>query len=1054
MSKSPPGAGVVGWAAALFTALAYAVVGWLALQLAIPPSFASAIYPPAGIALVAALVYGRWGLAGAALGAFAVNVALGAQRGQIAFDGLLVGAVIGLGAALQAGTGRALVQRFVSQPLTLAEPADLVRFYALGAPLACVVNASVATTALAVAGVLPDADLLSTWWTWWVGDTLGVLIAAPIVLTLIGRPRADWARRRLVVALPMLLAATLLAAATLWVIRAHEQRVHAAFERDAWSLADSVEARLSGPKHALLAMHGLYDTQQRIEPAEMTQAAQAWLAEHPYLLALGHSQRVARSDLPAFEARVQAEGPAADFRVFDRDTALAAADADALVIRYIEPLAPNRSALGVNTLSIPAAREAVDRALATGRTAATAGFRLTQSPGDETGIVLYQMLFPGEPAGEADRRAAYTGLVFATLRLDTLMASLFSDRPTYLDWCLIDPEPGVQRVRLAGPPGCESQAPDSLHLERQIRFGGRELLLSVGSSAFGVPGLADGGGWMFSVIGLLGTSLLGALLLTISGRQQRIQAAVDARTADLKQAGQALRESQERLRNIVDHVPIGVVYTDAEGRVREANPGLLTMLGVASLPQPAPRLTDWTHPDDRAQVSAELQALADGQAQVLRRRVRLLSADGQALDVQLGLSALHDADGRPIRLVGVVEDIGEHLRLQASERAREQAEASSHAKSDFVGRMSHELRTPLNAMLGFAQLLARDTAQPLAPHQQRWAGQIQDAGWHLLNMINDTLDLSMIESGSVRLTPRVLSVAALLDSTLPLVAAAAERRGITLHPPVVAAAGLHVSGDETRVKQILTNLLSNAVKYNRPDGEVRVEVRSGDSGGVEILVRDTGLGLTPSQLDQLFQPFNRLGREASATEGTGIGLVISRRLAALMGGSLDLLATTPQVGSTFVLRLPAADAVSLGPDTEWPALPGADYRRRHVHYVEDNETNVVLMRGMLAQRPQITLTVSTLGLDALVAIRTDPPDLLLLDMHLPDIDGMDLLRHLKQDAATAAIPVLVLSADATRERVERALAEGAAGYLSKPLNLTELLGNIDELLGAAETRWG
>jgi PAS domain S-box-containing protein len=1052
MKRSPLATGMF---AALLTALAYAGVGWLAMRLAVAPSMASPIYPSAGIALAAALSHGRWGLLGTALGAASVNLLLSAERGTLGPSGALAAVLIGTGAALQAGLGRWLVRRWVSQPLVLSEPVDLARFFALGAPLACLVNASLATAVLTAQGVLGPEDIGVTWWTWWVGDTLGVLIAAPIVLSLIGRPRTDWARRRVIVALPMLLASALLAGATAWVIAAQDQRRQAAFERDAWGLGERVDSLLRGPQRALLAMHNLFDTQQRVEPQEMQRAVAAWLVDQPYMLAVGHSARVPRADVPAFEARVRAEGPVPDYRVFDRPEGTGlAADPDVLAIRYIEPLANNRMALGVNTWSIPAARAAVERALVSGRPAATAGFRLTQAQGDETGVVLYQLLYRGDPVDEAGRRAGFSGLVFVTLRLDAMLAELLRSRPTSLRWCLVDPDPAAQRPRLAGPVGCERLERSVLNFDRPIDFGGRSLVLRIGAGPNSLPGLADSSGWMFSVIGLLATSLLGALLLMVSGRQQRIEAAVAERTSDLRHAGQALRENQERLRNIVDHVPIGVVYADTEGGVREANPSLLAMLGLPGLPEPAPRLSDWAHPLDRAEVNGLLDELASGRQALLRRRVRLLGAQGQTLTVQLGLSALHDSDGTPRRLVGVVEDIGEHLRLQASERAREQAEASSRAKSDFVSRMSHELRTPLNAVLGFAQLLARDHSPPLVGHQQRWAGQIQDAGWHLLNMINDTLDLSMIESGSLRLTLRALDPSALLDATMSLVATAAERRHVTLGRAELADRGLRIRGDETRVKQILTNLLSNAVKYNVEGGRVDVAFDSKTAGMLEILVHDTGLGLSTDQLESLFQPFNRLGREGSGVDGTGIGLVISRRLAELMGGSLDARHASTGPGATFVLRLPLDDEDPQHPDEPVPEAHAGRYHQRHVHYVEDNETNVVLMRGMLAQRPQIELTVSTLGLDALMAIRRRQPDLLLLDMHLPDIDGMDLLRHLKADDHTAGIPVLVLSADATRERIERAMTEGAAGYLSKPLNLAELLTRIDELLTQVETRWG
>ena len=1045
---------VRGLAVVLSTALAYAVLGGLSLGLAVAPSYASPIYLAAGLALAAAITFGRHGVLGATLGALAIQFWLGPQRGLPMAPSLATALGIALGVGAQAALGMGLVRRFVGRSPTLAEPRELFRFLLLGAPIASLVSASVATLAMTAASVVPATQGSDIWGIWWTGDTLGVLIAAPIVLTFIGRPQTEWRGRRLVVALPMLAASLLLAAATAWIIAAHDKRVRTAFERDAWALGERVTAQLKGPQRALLAMHGLFDTQQEIEPEEMRRVARAWLEDQPYLLAIGYSERVLRQDIPAFERRVGTEGPEPDLRVFDRPEAPeAAADADVLAIRYIEPLGANRSALGVNQRSIPAARAAIAEAVHSGRPAASAGFRLTQATGEQTGMVLYQPLFRGLPTDAEARQVALRGTVFVTLRLDAMLTDVLADRPTYLDWCLSDPTPGVARARLAGPEGCESAAAASLDYDHILDLAGRPLRLRVWATADGVPGLADGGAWAFSVAGLLSISWLGALLLIVSGRQQRIEAAVAERTADLQATSHALRESQERLRNIVDHVPIGVVYADAAGRVHEANPSLLAMLALPALPAPPPHLADWAHADDRAALQALVHELGSGSRALARRQLRLVGAAGREVTVRLDLSTLADADGRPTRLVGVVEDIGEHLQLEASERAREHAEAASHAKSEFVGRMSHELRTPLNAMLGFSQLLARDATPALAAHQRRWTDQIQDAGWHLLNMINDTLDLSMIESGALRLNPAPLDPQALLTATQSLVAAAAERRQVTLSPPRVPPGTPPILGDETRVKQILTNLLSNAVKYNVQGGRVEVEVAVQADGQVIFRVHDSGAGLDPEQLAQLFQPFNRLGRESSGIEGTGIGLVISRRLAERMGGSLEASSRRGQ-GSTFELRLPRAMADSMPTREALVHTVDGQYRRRHVHYVEDNPTNVVLMRGMLAQRPQIELTVSTMGLDALADLRQRRPDLLLLDMHLPDIDGLDLLTHLKVDDSTSGIPVIVLSADATPERVARALQAGASAYLAKPLSLSELLEHVDALLEQMDTSWG
>ena len=356
-------------------------------------------------------------------------------------------------------------------------------------------------------------------------------------------------------------------------------------------------------------------------------------------------------------------------------------------------------------------------------------------------------------------------------------------------------------------------------------------------------------------------------------------------------------------------------------------------------------------------------------------------------------------------------------------------------------------------MLGFAQLLSLDRKPALAEHQRAWASQIQQAGWHLLHMINDTLDLSRIESGMLKLEPVALELLPLVQAALAMVEPAAERRALQIEQQIDRRARA-VLGDETRIKQILTNLLSNAVKYNVDGGRVVVKARITDGEVVEIAINDTGLGMTRAQMDALFQPYNRLGRERSTVEGTGIGLVISRKLAELMGGSLRAYSVAGE-GSTFILTLPRArfgdSELSTGGEL---VAPPASYRQRLVHYIEDNETNIEVMRGMLLRRPQVELSVSMNGLDGLAAIRQRRPNLLLLDMHLPDIDGLELLRYLKDDDSLGSIPVVVVSADAIAAHIEAALTAGAAHYVTKPVNLPSFLALLDELLGAMDTHFG
>ena len=571
------------------------------------------------------------------------------------------------------------------------------------------------------------------------------------------------------------------------------------------------------------------------------------------------------------------------------------------------------------------------------------------------------------------------------------------------------------------------------------------------------PGLQ--GHWPL-LAAVLAIALLIVALFLLSARARRIARETDQRSAWLQsevaerqRTEQALRASEQQLQAILDAARVGIVKTDMGGRILKTNAGYCRLLGYREDELTGGTVSRITHPDDRAEDAKLLAAMTRGESEVYRREKRYLAKDGTLVHAQLTVALLRDAAGQPEFTVGVVEDIGEHLRLAEAERARDSAENSNRAKSEFVSRMSHELRTPLNAMLGFAQLLSLDRKPTLAEHQRHWAGQIQQAGWHLLHMINDTLDLSRIESGMLKLEPVALDLAPLVSAALAMVEPAAEKRGLRIEQQLDLQAHA-VLGDETRIKQILTNLLSNAVKYNVEGGRIVVRSRLSEAQVIEIGVSDSGLGMTRAQLDELFQPYNRLGRERTAVEGTGIGLVISRRLAELMGGSLRAQSAAGE-GSNFILTLPRAPGSDSGPSSQGNLpVEAAPYRQRRVLYIEDNETNVEVMRGMLLRRPQVSLSVAMNGLDGLAAVRLHRPSLILLDMHLPDIDGLELLRHLKDDDELGSIPVVVVSADATAAHIEAALTAGAAHYITKPVNLAGFLAILDDQLEDIDTHFG
>jgi nitrogen-specific signal transduction histidine kinase/CheY-like chemotaxis protein len=391
--------------------------------------------------------------------------------------------------------------------------------------------------------------------------------------------------------------------------------------------------------------------------------------------------------------------------------------------------------------------------------------------------------------------------------------------------------------------------------------------------------------------------------------------------------------------------------------------------------------------------------------------------------------------------------VEEEVRQRSMElrEAKEAADKANAAKSEYLSRMSHELRTPLNAILGFAQLLE---LEDLGEEQRENLHFILSAARHLLALINEVLDIAAIEAGRLPLSLEPVAVADVVAETVSLIRPLADQHQVLLVSPSQEFQ-VHVLGDRQRLKQILLNLLSNAVKYNRQGGRVELECSPAEGDRLRLEVLDTGPGIAPEAIDQLFVPFERLGVEESGVEGAGLGLPLSRRLAEAMGGTLEV-ATTVGQGSRFWVELPVAEGqverAERKQELEMPAAPEPESPLT-VLYIEDNLSNLQLVERVLSRRPGVRLISAMrpqLGLE--LAAEHDP-DLILLDLHLPDMPGQEVFRRLQAEPRTAQVPVVVLSADARPSLIDELLGQGVRAFMTKPLDVKELL----ELLNTIAT---
>lgn|GEM_PF-507827 len=521
----------------------------------------------------------------------------------------------------------------------------------------------------------------------------------------------------------------------------------------------------------------------------------------------------------------------------------------------------------------------------------------------------------------------------------------------------------------------------------------------------------------------------------------------------------ALRRGELRMERLIDAVTDGVITVDGDGNVvlfnRAAEAMFRTPARDAIGASVARFIVDPARAEEPGSDRARSGSLPSPRTGPLHELTGV-RFDGHRFPLEASLSRL-DTERGPLT-TAVLRDVSALHATQEEKRAREAVEASSRAKTDFLSRMSHELRTPLNAVIGFAQLLRMDTSRPLSAEQIERVKHVETAGEHLLALVNDVLDLARIESGEMAVTQEAVSVAAIVEEAAnmvsPLVSdagieiflasggrAAPRRPASLIGEPPLAESDVWVHADRVRLRQILVNLLSNAVKYNRPGGSVTLSWRA-LQGRCEVSVTDTGQGIPAQQLSNLFEPFNRLGAEDSKVEGTGIGLVLSRQLAEMMGGELQIASVFGE-GTTALLTLKTAIAPKVTAPRPRAVAAGRLAPDLRVLYAEDNEVNAELMHQIVRMRPSVSLRVAENGSSALEMAALDPPDLMLIDMHLGDMTGLDVARALQRHRATRDIRMFVLSADALPDQIEAAMRCGFEGYLTKPIKVDQLLALLD-----------
>jgi len=520
-----------------------------------------------------------------------------------------------------------------------------------------------------------------------------------------------------------------------------------------------------------------------------------------------------------------------------------------------------------------------------------------------------------------------------------------------------------------------------------------------------------------------------------------------AALADLALARTQLLESHRMLAAVVESSDDAIIAQSLEGTIETWNLGAERLYGYRSeevLGRPVSMLVP---PDTENDVPAILNKVRRGE-RIEHHETKRRTKHGTIIDASLTISPIRDAQGNITGASAIARDITERKEMeQEREAAREEAERANRAKNEFLSRMSHELRTPMNAVLGFAQLLDMD---PLTPEQKEGTAEILKAGKHLLELIDEVLDIARIETGKMRLSLEPVDSVQAAQECISLLTPLADQEGVrlSLEPQGLSNRPDYVSADRQRLKQVLLNLISNSIKYNRQEGSVRVSVGPTEQGDrFKIEVTDTGHGIAAERMEQLFAPFERLGAEESSIQGVGLGLALSKALVEAMGGTISVT-SNPGQGSTFSVDLASAEGFLSSTEDEsslWEETAPATTTSASctILYIEDNLSNLKLVERLVARRPTIALMPAMQGGMGVTLARDHRPDLVLLDLNLPDITGEEVLGRLRSDPRTAELPVVVISADATPGQIRRLLDAGARDYLTKPIEVSRFFQVVD-----------
>ncbi len=1012
--------------------MGYILTGKLGLMLALPPGYISGIFPAAGLAVAAAYLWGRPTLPWIFTGSFLLNLWVGLPLGS--YLAAISAIAIALASTLQAWVGGRLLIRSLGKNGLFDTGSD-VAGYLLLSPLICLVSSTLSVASLFALGMIDREHVLFGWLTWGLGDTLGLVTAFPIIVALFGRPAAVWAKRRWLIVATVSTSLALVVVAFIAFSRVETQKINEQFSFDASHFADLLQEHFDEQQYLLVALDRYLSLQEHqvLSPRAFEAYLQPSIRRFPMIQAIEWVPEVSDQNRRVFEAAQKSRLSQYGIRERSLSGKMVAATRrpSYFPVTYVVPLAGNEAAVGFDLASNPVRKAALMQALRGGEAVATEPIQLVQEKGSQTGVLLLKRVESGPNS---------PGVILTVVRMgDFVESALAGSRDMLVALTDIQLD---NRIYGSLP----DTRPD-FEFNRILSFGGRQYKLQASPSPSFIDAHQSLQGWALLVAGTLATGFLGGLLLITTGATVRVQKLVDERTA-------ALLKESAKSRALLHNASDGIHILDANGYVCEASDSFCSMLGYTRDEVIGMNVSQWDADLSQEALKNILRSQFESSTRALFETVHRRK-DGSTFPVEVSGISL-ELEGQQV-LFNSSRDISErkqtereldgyrlHLEQMVSMRtadlevAKEAAEEASRAKTVFLSIASHELRTPMNGVMGTIAMAIRKTQDPLLLD---YLGKANRASKQLLAIINDVLDISRIESNRLTLAATVFTLREIRGHVLDALESIAKNKELTLlYEANEIEEGKYFVGDPTRLTQILINLVGNALKFTAA-GQVTVTVAEVhcQSEGVTRLrfeIQDTGIGIRPEDQDRVFKPFEQAeAYMARKHGGTGLGLALCKKLTEAMSGSIGVK-SQPGRGSLFWFEIEVENG-SLDERLVFDVTVAeteltARYRGENILLVEDEPVSREIAQTMLEDIGLNVFTASD-GLEAIECAKTRKISLILMDMNMPNMGGIEATRAIRLIPSHAGTPIIAMTANAFDEDRDACIQAGMNEHIGKPI---------------------